>query len=174
MENEKVMDLEKRMAAVLDVQRCMIYETVEDVMSETFCEIGQMFMTQEKVQGCDLTFKKSLCGLPVDVLKDIRQHAIDDDIPEWIAMGAEGKRARLLMSFLDTNRLSAEDFKAKFPMAYAKWTDEDDSTLKKMWSEGQSWASMSGVLQRNVNALKLRLEKLGVDLGKEAGVPRRR
>lgn len=174
MENEKTNDLEKRMAAVLEVQRCMIYETVEDVIMETFYEIGQLMMTQEKIQGASLNFKKSMCGLPVDVLKDLRKHACEEDIPEWVASGAEGKRARLMLSFLDTNRLSQEDFRSKFPKAYTKWSDEEDITLMKMWSEGQSWPSMSGVLQRNVNALKLRLEKLGVDLGKDAGVPRRR
>ncbi|MCQ2141705.1 MAG: hypothetical protein MJY83_05105 [Bacteroidales bacterium] len=174
MENEKTNDLEKRFAAVLEVQRCVTYESVEDIIMETFYELGQLIMTQEKVQGADLAFRKSICGLPVDVLKDIREHAYAEDIPEWVSMGADGKRARLLLSFLDTNRLSQEDFRSKFPKAYAKWSEEDDSTLMQMWSEGQSWPNMSNVLQRNVNALKLRLEKLGVNLGKDAGVPRRR
>lgn len=174
MENEKKMDLEKRITAVLEVQRCMIYESVEDVMTETFCEMAEMMLVQERVDGAPVKFPKKIAGIPVDVLKDIQLHAAHDDVPEWIAMGADGKRAKLLMAFLDVNRLSQEDFKSKFPMAYAKWTAEEDSTLMKMWGDGQPWQTISSVMGRNVNALKLRLEKLGVELGNDAGRPRRR
>ena len=101
---------------------------------------------------------------------------------ECLALGVIGDRIQLLKEFLDFNSLQMEDFRRRFPNAFKKWTKEEDAMLLESYqleledathNEGVDWDFLAFDLGRNVNAIKLRLEKLGVDLGSEAGRPRR-
>ena len=44
-----------------------------------------------------------------------------------------------------------------------------DEALLEMYAHKPSWRSLSSHFGRNINAIKLRLQHLGVDLGAEAG-----
>jgi (p)ppGpp synthase/HD superfamily hydrolase len=48
------------------------------------------------------------------------------------------------------------------PMAYAKWTTEDDQRLKALHHDGKSVAELAQLLHRNQGAIRSRLRKLGL------------
>ena len=72
-----------------------------------------------------------------------------------------------------------QELRARFPRAFTKWVAEEDQTLLAQYqdatAQGQkvNWGALAGRFGRNVNAIKLRLEHLGVNLGPDAGQPRR-
>lgn len=50
----------------------------------------------------------------------------------------------------------------KYPNAYKRWTEEDDSRLKKEFEEGKSIEDLAKMFLRNTGAIQSRLYKLGV------------
>jgi hypothetical protein len=50
--------------------------------------------------------------------------------------------------------------KESFANAYKAWTDTDDLTLVQLYTHGTTLHHISGVLQRNVGAIRSRIEKL--------------
>lgn len=163
----------REMSQLLDIQRAMIYDAIDEVLQDTFGELGDMMLKYEKMDGERVDFRRAVAGVPASILNEIRDHAEAGDLHYWMTEGGEGRSARLKLAFLNANSLSAKDFREKFPNAFCKWTEADDARLKEMWEAGTPWVEMSNIFGRNVNALKLRLQRLGVDLGPDAGRPRR-
>lgn len=175
MENSTIVELRKRIEEKMGVERFMLYEDICEVIMDVFVEIGTMMRSQEGLCGGEkVRFASPVAGLPVSVLEQIRDKSEEGDVMQWVTSWTEGEKARYMLAFLNVNALSAKDFRDKFPRAYTPWLDDDDATLIDMWQQGTKWTEMSQTLGRNVNALKLRLQHLGVDLGAEAGRPRRR
>ena len=87
--------------------------------------------------------------------------------------------AELMMAFLDVQGLRRIVLRDRYPMAYKAWTDEEDASLRQLYDESSKsgdvipWPSIASCMGRNVNAVKLRLEYLGYDLGSDAGRSRR-
>ena len=123
--------------------------------------------------------EKAVEGLSAFALRQIRQHTLSGDMAEWLADGADGDKSLYLRDFLNLNKLQMSELRARYPRAFSKWTSDEDETLLTRYqteSEGGkrvSWSRMATDLGRNPNALRLRLEHLGIDLGSEAGRPRR-
>ena len=167
--------LETRIQQILDEQRSMAYEVLDDLMYETFLQVGQA-LTEE---GHDAEQLQAIGGLSSYALRQIRQHTAAGNLTDWLSGGADGDKSLYLRDFLNFNKLQMDELKVRYPRAFTKWTDaEDEALLARYHQEAQngqrvSWGDMAKQLGRNPNALRLRLGHLGIDLGPEAGRPRR-
>lgn len=188
----KVSELKDRIQRILDIHRCEAYEAVRVIMANAFQKIARVLLTEERLAGSDITFDKMVCGLSADAMKDILRHGENGDGKEWLeglfmenpSKPIGGQALRLLMEFLDFERMRMASFKAKYPNAFLKWKSEDDERLLKEYGEAlvrnggtnitrSDWNRLSADFGRNVNAIRLRLGDLGLDLGKDAGQSRR-
>ena len=52
--------------------------------------------------------------------------------------------------------------KAKYPMAYERWSDEDDAMLASMYRRGVQVSALASHFERQPSAIRSRLFKLGL------------
>ena len=155
---------------VLDEHRSTALDALDDLMYEAFLEVGRILAERDP--------DARIGGLSPFSLRQIRRHCAAGDLADWLSAGADGDKSLYLRDFLDLGRMQMTEFKARYPRAFTKWTpEEDDALLNQYQQESQdgravSWSGMAAVFGRNPNALRLRLEHLGVRLGSDAGRPR--
>ena len=169
---------EARIQAILNEQRALAHDTLDDLMHEAFLEIGAL-LSEPAGEGGQAAPAHAVAGLSPRTLQLIRQHHGAGDLAEWLTSGAEGNKSTCISQFLNLNALQMQELRVRFPRAFLKWTDEEDRALLSLYQEALaqgkkvSWGELARTFGRNANALRLRLEHLGVDLGDEAGQPRR-
>ena len=162
-----------RIQGLLHTYRAIARETIESLMQEAFEEIGRILEGEDGEPAPELPVNKPLHGLSPATLAQISQHHSLFDLADWLAEGADGQMPRLLSEFLELDRLRREDFRRRFPRAFHKWTPEEDAWLLKEYEMASSlagripWDDLADRCHRNPNALKLRLERLGVALRPE-------
>ena len=167
--------LETRIQQVLDEHRSLAYEALDDLMYEAFLQVGKI-LTEE---GHDAEQPQAVGGLSSFALRQIRQHTAAGDLTDWLSAGTDGDKSLYMRDFLNLNKLQMDELKLRYPRAFTKWTEaEDDALLACYRQEAQDgqrvpWNRMAKELGRNPNALRIRLGHLGIDLGPEAGRPRR-
>lgn len=180
---------EAHIQALLNDSRAQAYEALNGFMSSVFYKIGLELACLEEDspdEADNLMARKQTAGLSNYTLRMIRNHFDYDDYEEWLAGGLFRDKSRFISEFLNLKAMQMEEFKSRFPNAFKKWTKEEDTSLLEHYKrcmessepleepdEFDNWDYMSFMLGRNVNAIKLRLEKLGIDLGPDAGRPRR-
>ena len=54
------------------------------------------------------------------------------------------------------------EMRQQYPMAYAKWTDQDDSRLAAEYKQGKTIAGLAQEFQRKPGAIASRLRRLGL------------
>ena len=171
--------LEAQMREILSPLRSAAQDAVEDLMQEAFAEVGKLLASTAKDSGKRISFDKQVCGLAPFLLKQIYEQTEAGKLEGWLAGNTDKDRYRRFSDFLDLFRMQQEGFRARFPKAYQKWTPEEDAELLSQYaiaSEGKKkvhWNELGHKFGRNANAIKLRRGRLGVNLGIEAGVPRR-
>ena len=167
------------MMETLSPLRSAALDAVEDLMTEAFTQMGDLLLRASRESGKPLSFDRQACGLAPFLVKQIYEHAASGTLEDWLKNDADD-RYRRFFDFLDLRRIQLEGFRSRFPNAYQKWSAEEDAELLRLFhlaSEGDRkvrWKELEGFLGRNENAIKIRLGRLGIDLGEEAGVPRRR
>lgn len=165
---------ETRIQQILDEQRSLAHEALDDFLYDSFLAIGTLLAETGDTDGPI----RSVGGLSSHALLRIREHVAAGNLADWIAAGADGDKSLYIRDFLNLGKLQAEELRARYPRAYSKWTDAEDATLLSCYRQaaqpGQRipWSRMAEQLGRNSNALKIRLGYLGVDLGTEAAHPR--
>ena len=171
--------VETRISAILDEHRALAHDTLDDLMHEAFLEIGALLSAPAGGSAApEAAPARAVAGLSARTLQLIRQHHDAGDLAEWLTTGAGGNKSTCISQFLQLSALQMQELRGRFPRAFTKWTDEEDAALLSQYREttekGQriNWGALAGRFGRNGNALKLRLEHLGVDLGPEAGRPR--
>ena len=138
-------------------------------MQAAFLEIG------ETLSGEPDVMTHSVRGLSPFALRRIFQHTHDGDLEKWLETDNSGEKEQCLLDFLNLGRLQMKSLQARFPRAFTKWTEEEDQALldeyKRHSKEYRTihWSELSDQFGRNPNALKLRLEYLGKNLGADAG-----
>ena len=158
---------------ILDRQRALAHDALDDLMYESFLEIGQLLGETAATPG------RAVGGLSAFALLQIRQHFLSGDLKDWLMAGADGDKTLYLRDFLNFNMLQMNELKQRYPRAFTKWTPEEDAALLARYqqdSEGGKrvpWGRIARDLGRNPNAVPLRLGYLGIDLGPESGRPRR-
>jgi len=149
---------EQSILEIISSYRECVYNAVDEIMLQAFEEMGEMI---EAEGGPDCIPTNGIGGLSAAVLKDVVEHFKAGTLVAFV----EGDRKTdLQIAFLQPGRLKMRSFRQKYPKAYLKWTDEEDSELTSMWNDGKSWAELSSHFGRNVNALRIRLTKLGFDI----------
>lgn len=157
------------MNEILSSHRKVADEAVADVMLDAFREVGALLAETEEAEGAVLEFDKGAGAFKPADLENALVHWRKQDLVEWFIGLSELERTTLIMKFLDYDRLRIQEFRARYPKAFMKWSAEEDAELAAMYSGQCSWREMSAHFGRNTNALKLRLERLGFDLGANAG-----
>ncbi len=167
-------NFDSRIREILDDYRSLAYKTLDDMMQEAYLEIGRVLS-----EGTDPTPARSIHGLSPFVLRQIRKHTDDGDLEKWLTSSGPGEKEQCLLDFLHFGSLQMKSVRARFPRAFTKWTEEEDESLLEAYHEQLEmkhpvrWGDLSDRLGRNPNALKLRLERLGENLGSNAGHSRR-
>lgn len=159
----------EQMNEILSSHRKVADEAVADVMLDAFREVGAFLAETEEAEGVVLEFDKGAGAFNPADLENALVHWRKQDLVEWFIGLSELERTTLIMRFLDYDRLRIQEFRARYPKAFMKWSAEEDAELSAMYSGQCSWREMSAHFGRNTNALKLRLERLGFDLGANAG-----
>lgn len=165
----KISEMNDRVADIIGVQRCIAIEAVEEMMSDSFERLGVMMVTTEKESSELLEFDSSVCGLPKELLQEIYTWSLAGNFQHWMSTRSEPEMVSMTLAFLGKDSLLRNDFRSRFPNAFKKWQKDEDDALLESYHTGESLGSLSDRFGRNVNAIKLRLEKLGVDLGPQAG-----
>lgn len=173
---------EARIQSILGEYRSLAFGALEDLMYEAFLDLGKALEEVGELEPEDASKPvppAPRCGLSSTSLQRIRHHYLSGDLAEWLATGADGDKTLYLRDFLDLNRLQMTEFKARHPYAFTKWTEEQDEALLAGYRQSVDggrrprWGELARQFGRNVNAIKLRLEKLGIELGTDTGRPRR-
>lgn len=184
---------EARIQAILNEQRALAHDALDDLMHEAFLEIGALLSAPDGGDGQgesvggpaggagapEAAPAHAIAGLSPRTLQLIRQHHSAGDLAEWLTSGADGNKSTCISQFLNLNALQMQELRVRFPRAFMKWTDEEDRALLSLYQEAAAqgkkanWGELARTFGRNTNALRLRLEHLGIDLGPEAGQPRR-
>ena len=159
----------EQMNEILSSHRKVADEAVADVMLDAFREVGALLAETEEAEGVVLEFDKGAGAFKPADLENALVHWRKQDLVEWFIGLSELERTTLMSRFLDYDRMRMQEFRARYPKAFMKWSAEEDAELSAMYSGQCSWREMSAHFGRNTNALKLRLERLGFDLGANAG-----
>ena len=166
---KKISEEAPRLEAVLAPHRSIAYDALTDIMMDALRDVSE-WMNADECSGLDgWEFDRDVCGFRQEQLEKVFISGGGDRLLHWVAGMQEQDRLSLLMSFLDWDRLRMNDFRARYPNSFLKWSNSDDEALLEMYSSGSSWRTLSNHFGRNVNAIKLRLQHLGIDLGADAG-----
>ena len=145
---------------------------VLQAMADTFTDIGAVINVAElENSGVQADFSRSVCGLSRETLRSVASY--NGMIEEWLEASEAAVRNKLLLEFIGADKMRMESFMARYPKAFSKWSEDEDDELRKRFEQGCSWSNLSDFFGRNENAIKLRLQKFGYDLGSESGRPRR-
>ena len=168
------------MQEILSPLRSAAVDAVEDLMTEAFIQVGALLLCTSREAGRALSFDRQACGLSSYLLKQIYDHAAAGTLEDWLVADAAKDRYRKVSDFLDMYRMQREDLRIRFPRAFQKWTPEEDAELLRPYHAATDggrkvrWREFVQPFGRNENAVKLRLERLGIDLGDDSGMPRRK
>lgn len=55
---------------------------------------------------------------------------------------------------------NVEQLRRTYPKAYARWTEEEDKKLRKLYTQDKAVKELAGVFQRKPSAIRSRLRKL--------------
>lgn len=57
---------------------------------------------------------------------------------------------------------SVQEIRQKYPKAYEKWTEDEDTHLKDEYTQDKTVKELADIFQRKPNAIRSRLQKLGL------------
>ena len=149
--------------------RSIAYDAVTDIMLEAVEELSGLLNDKEIAGEEGWSFNRSVCGFKPEQMEKICTIVNAGGPVTWLSCLTEGEKNGLMMSFLDWDRLRMQEFRSRYPKSFTKWEPAEDEALLEMYAHKPSWRAMSSHFGRNINAIKLRLQHLGVDLGAEAG-----
>ena len=180
VEKLPVSSLETEILEIISPLRSAALDAVEDLMNDAFMQVGELLARACSESGKPLIFNRQACGLAPFLLKQLYEHAAAGTLESWLVENAGDDRYRKISDFLDLYRIQLDGFRSRYPKAFQKWTPEDDAALLSLYHQAADggrkvrWQELERRFGRNGNALRLRLGRLGVDLGEESGTPRRK
>ena len=153
---------------VLAPHRSIAYDAMTDIMLEALEELSGLLNDREIAGEEGWSFNRSVCGFKPEQLEKISTIEKAGGPVTWLSCLTEGEKMGLMMSFMDWDRLRMQEFRSRYPKSFTKWDPSEDEALLEMYAHRPSWRALSSHFGRNINAVKLRLQHLGVDLGAEA------
>jgi len=169
---KRISELAPNMEAVLAPHRGIAYDALTDVLMDALEEV--LLLLNGEASGADegLEFDKRVCGFRPEQMERISKCENPEKLLHWVSGMADQERLSLLMAFLNWDEIRMREFRARFPNSFMKWNPSDDDELRRMYAAGSTWRALSNHFGRNVNAIKLRLQHLGIDLGADAASSR--
>lgn len=167
---KKISELAPNLEAVLVPHRSIAYDALTDVLMDALEEVLLLLKKEEADEGFE--FDKRVCGFRPEQMERLTKCEDSEKLLHWISGMSEQERLSLLMAFLNWDEIRMREFRARFPNSFMKWSTSDDDELRRMYAAGSTWRSLSNHFGRNVNAIKLRLQHLGIDLGADAASAR--
>lgn len=163
---KKISEESTRLEAVLAPHRSIAIDAMTDIMMDALTELNEV-LNKELLPDEGWEFDRAVCGFRPEQMEKVYLCGDADRLVHWVSGMAEQERMSLLVAFLNWDKLRMNDFRSRFPNSFTKWMPADDEALLEMYGSGRSWRTMSDHFGRNVNAIKLRLQHLGIDLGAE-------
>ena len=164
---KKISEESPRLEAVLASHRSIAIDAMTDIMMDALTELNEVLNNDlQPDEGWE--FDRAVCGFRPEQLEKVYLCGDAERMVHWVSGMAEQERMSLLVAFLNWDKLRMNDFRSRYPNSFTKWMPADDEALLEMYGSGRTWRTMSDHFGRNVNAIKLRLQHLGVDLGAEA------
>ena len=149
--------------------RSVAYDAVTDIMLEALEELSGLLNDKEIAGEDGWAFNRSVCGFRPEQLEKVCTMEKAGGPVTWLSSLTEGEKMAFMMAFMDWDRLRMQEFRSRYPKSFMKWEPAEEEALLEMYAHRPSWRALSSHFGRNVNAIKLRLQHLGVDLGAEAG-----
>lgn len=170
MENLTIKSLEQEISEILAPYRAIAEDYIVQVMAEAFRDISDLLHTEEKSADIVLQYDSSVSGIWPSTLRDIHDLMLGEDRAEVLLHSSDSATVQgYMLEFLNFAAMRRNIARSNNPKAFSKWSESDDRDLERMWSEHRPWSEISRSLGRGTNALKLRLEHLGHDLGPDSG-----
>lgn len=145
--------LESLISKILEKHRNETFRSIEKHMLDAYSEIAGLFTTG----GMTTIPERSVNGISVKTLKDIWRKCLSgrDLIPEDSL-----EKRRLALEFIKARSLAFETQRLKYPNYLKPWKQEDDLKLVHLWREGVSERELANIFQRNLGAIRARLDRL--------------
>lgn len=154
---------------MLAPHRSVSYDAVTDIMLEALEELAGLLDDKGVAGEEGWSFNRSVCGFRPEQLEKISMMDEAGGPVVWLSSLTEGEKMAMMMAFMDWDRMRMKEFRRRYPKSFMKWEPSEDEVLLEMYAHKPSWRELSSHFGRNINAVKLRLQHLGVDLGAEAG-----
>lgn len=161
-----------RIEAFLASQRSIAYDALTDILMDSLTAVAETLDTELTPEYEGWEFDRAVCGFRPEQMEMLVKNGSPERLLRWFSVLSEQEKMALLIPFLDWDRLRMSEFRTRYPNSFLKWSAADDETLLEMYGTGSSWQTLSGHFGRNVNAVKLRLQHLGIDLGPDSARPR--
>lgn len=170
MEQGNNSPIERKLRRILDDGRHEAMMRIEDIEKEVFERVAKEIADEESRSGKSLNLIKGLLGMRAESIREIcEEYRRSGDLCSY----TRGEnRSRLIMEFLNFDRMRMRMFKLRYPNAFLKWSKDDESRLRKMMEAGDSFEEMSRVFKRNIQSIKLHLDRLGYENSGMRGIPR--
>ena len=171
IDSTQFIDLEARVASIVEQYRKEAYAFIEEMMWNAFEEIGQTLLAcQREADGDDpesathfareytyLMSVRKVAGLSSRTIHEIVR--IANAGGDYANVPAE-RKSGFLLDFLKARTLSFNAPRELYPNYLKPWTEEDDRELMRMHAEGMSLAKLAHRFGRNDGAVRARIEKL--------------
>lgn len=89
-------------------------------------------------------------------------HAATVFLTEYNNIGSIIHKTNFNKNSSEQKAYTLEEKRKEHAMAYAKWTQDDDDKLRKLFENGKTIEELSRVFQRNQGAIRSSLNKLGL------------
>ena len=169
---KKISEAAGELEGIVGMHRNVAYDALTDILFDALCDVSAWLNAYGDDEAVEWEVDRQVCGFSREQLVKVLSGTDEGKIRLMLAEMPEFERLSLIMSFLNWDSLRIQNFRSRYPNSFMKWSPEDDEALMEMYSAGKSWRALSDRFGRNINAVKLRLQHLGVDLGAEAGRPR--
>lgn len=161
MDQGKNSSIERKLRRILDDGRHEAMMRIEDIEKEVFERIAKEIAEEESRSGKTMNLAKGLLGMKAESIREIcEEYRKSGDLCSYTR---GDKRSSLVMEFLNFDRMRVRMFKTRYPKAFMKWSKDEEDRLCEMMKAGESFEAMSRAFKRNINSIKLHLDRLGCE-----------
>lgn len=161
-------DLIKEISAIIKSGRKSSINIIKSELADCIYDIGELIEDRLSETGEQPVFEKPVAGFTPDQLSQFLDVYRNEEVYAWVDNGANGQIDDLILRLVNFRKMNKSGLKAKFPNTFQKWTEQDDQDLRTIFERkgeaGLNWQDLSEMFGRPVNAIKIRLERLGFTL----------
>lgn len=168
----KLSENKKEIQQCISACREVTYRRICGNLELMYEGIGSILRNIEQETGEPVEIDKPVCGIPTRRIRQIKEKYNEEVETPWLEEMDETEKAAALMEFLRTDSLRMKSLRERYPNAFRRWTEEEDAALLEAYNSFPGpvrWSELSKKFGRNTNAVKIRLERLGIELGIDAG-----